>query len=1014
MAAPTIPPRPSRAQNTSAAASSNTIDLPKIPPRPKRSIERSVSPNRENFARSPLNDPTFLHTGQQHHGSRLSVELPPRPPSVTLPSIGQEGNEYASYEDLSRTLSNASNASNEQDISPRQTKIIAGDLPLHAPKASLASSTAKSRIQTVTRTDSSQAAAAGIGNLLPDDKSVHGPDSGPSGSSAGDGTRPGSLYKEDEEHGIPEIGLQVPMYPNAGDVQAPTPAPYEQGVPTGIGFFNKGDRPRHHGRTKSGREIFHGPPGSYGLHGHGVIPNDELQQKWYASHPEDLKREKAGEYGPHIQENRKDYHWVGDDLVKLVHSSGSKGLGMGTSREAVGTPDEQIGYIASEEFASRMTSPRPTSGRPASISGKSVQNVESPLRQMNFAADALTRTKTQESEAEDDVIHIDPPSHHSSKIGGGGYDPPKEDLGPEGGNTEEEGGWVHERGYGVPILASDEIGKHPGAEHRQPAISPELERRGSGEYILNDPDGAPSYLTKQRSHSRTSSRNNNKSGSQRFAPSPNQHDRSGTPLDSTKEYEPLFPEDDVVKKPKTAADKLKRPDLARHHFPSQDVWEDTPSSLQLETTVDTPQSPEEEPETTTDAEADALHAFEAAEAEQARKESTTEDDQKSFLPEKTKRFTNKNLHKEHLDIPNRPGMQQRFPSQDIWEDAPDHGQLETTVSGPQTPDTNEYADDSPVTEKPPVPARPSIPARPQKPKEFSPIDKKAPILPDKPKPQIPVRPSKPLTRSSEKVPTLDSQASAESAPQPKAKPPVPARPAGGKIAALQAGFLKDLNSKLGLGPQAPKVKEPEPEVEEEPPKPLQDARKSRAKGPQRRKPASSPSPAAAATITAEVAVPRVKLELAGVSTIWSIGDDGDVDVPAARIAKKISAALAVPEKLEATEKAAVKPEVEEPEVDKAREVVEKGDVAEPEEVEPAKNTTEETEPEKTTEAKPNPDSELETEPKGSVQVDEKSSTDIPEPSAAVSEQIQADSIDLVEANEASEAKEKTSTAAYGQ
>jgi len=97
-----------------------------------------------------------------------------------------------------------------------------------------------------------------------------------------------------------------------------------------------------------------------------------------------------------------------------------------------------------------------------------------------------------ESDAEDDVIHIDAPSHRYNKFGGGGYDPPKEDLGPEGGNTNEEGGWIVERGYGVPILASDEVAKHPEAEYLQPAVSPELERRGSGEYTINDADGVPS------------------------------------------------------------------------------------------------------------------------------------------------------------------------------------------------------------------------------------------------------------------------------------------------------------------------------------------------------------------------------------------------------------------------------------------------------------------------------------------------------------------------------------------
>lgn len=312
---PTIPPRPARGQ--SSTPSSAQMEVPKIPPRPKRSIDRSVSPNREAFARSPLNDPSFLHNGPPPKESNLSVELPARPPSVSLPSLGEEGAEYASYEDLSRTLTNQSNSE-----APEQTKQVAGDLPLHAPKASLPVSTAKSRIQTVTRTDSDQAVAHGIGRLAPDSK--------PSGdSSRSVSSRPSSVYKDEDEHGIPEIGVQVPMYPNAGDVQAPTPGPYEQGPSTGVGFFNKGDKPRHHSRTKSGREVFHGPPGSYGLHGHGKIGTNEFEQNWYAKHPEDLKREKAGEYGPHIQENRKDYHWGTDKLDKLVHTAGAQGIGMG-------------------------------------------------------------------------------------------------------------------------------------------------------------------------------------------------------------------------------------------------------------------------------------------------------------------------------------------------------------------------------------------------------------------------------------------------------------------------------------------------------------------------------------------------------------------------------------------------------------------------------------------------------------------------------------------------------------
>jgi hypothetical protein len=447
----------------------------------------------------------------------------------------------------------------------------------------------------------------------------------------------------------------------------------------------------------------------------------------------------------------------------------------------------------------------------------------------------------------------------------------------------------------MPILASDEVKKHPDSEWRQPAISPEMERRGD-EYTVND-DGTPAYVTK-RPHSRSSSRNN--SAPPRAVPSPAQFERGST-LESHKEYEPLFPEDeeDGTKRPKSQVDKLKRPSVARHQFPSQDTWEDTPGSLQLQTTVETPEVPDEP--TTPAGDVSASKVFEKPETEAARKDTITKEDQQSFLPEHTRRFAaeNKLLGKVRDETPLRPGMGQRFPSQDIWEDAPEHGRLETTVSAPQTEETLDYAEDSPVAS---VPARPSIPARPQrKEASASPVDKKGPIIPDRPKPQIPVRPGKPITTARGEEAPLESQAIENDGQQAKAKPPVPPRPAGSKIAALQAGFLQDLNSKLGIGPQAPKVKEPEPEAEPEPAAPLQDARKGRAKGPARRKPAASPTPAA--TITAEVAVPKQTLSLGPVTTIWSLDANDVLDVPAAALAAKLQSKLQAPTKSQEPESA---------------------------------------------------------------------------------------------------------------
>jgi len=575
--------------------------------------------------------------------------------------------------------------------------------------------------------------------------------------------------------------------------------------------------------------------------------------------------------------------------------------------------------MASEEYASRMASPRPSSTHPPSIHAKDRTSSADGEGTPKVAASE----HALESEAEDDVIHIDPPSHRVSKIGGGGYDPPKEDLGSEGGNTEEEGGWVTERGYGAPILASDEMAKHPEAEYMQPAVSPELERRGSGEYTLNDSEGVPAYIAGRKSVSRGSSRANSIHGGtpslSRFASS-DDNDRIGTPLDNVKEYEPLFPEDEEEhgkhERPLTATDKLKRPDLARHHFPSQDVWEDTPSSLQLQTTVESPQAPEE-PRTPKDQ--GSAQAFENPEAEAQRKQEITDDVKTSFLPEPSKRFAKPHPNPDvanDVTATRRPGMAHRFPSHDIWEDTAESLQLVTTVSGPQTDETAAFADDaSPIAagaaagaattaavSKPTILARPARPAAATK--DVSPTEKKLPVIPVRPKPAIPARPARPLA----KTPSNDKESSASAPPSTttsdgasdvsaKSKPSIPARPTisgagGGKLAALKAGFMSDLNSRLQLGPQVPKVQEPVREVEAEPAEraPLADARRGRAKGPQRRKPAAGGAGAGEKEGDVE-GKKGVELSFVVPCTLWEIQEGGAVDVPAAEMAKVLREAV---------------------------------------------------------------------------------------------------------------------------
>jgi hypothetical protein len=326
---PQVPPRPTRAsKDTSAAPNSLSPDIPRVPPRPAgRRSDRSVSPGRESFARSPFNEhPNQPNQRKPSVGKNGNLEVshsdtPERPPSVVLPSIGQEGNEYAQ----------AFLSADELGTSPTQTRSIADDLKLHAPKPALATSTAKQRVSTVTRTDSGQAAAYGIGKAgSADDKE---PSSRPlkqrasfasAKSEVSMGTeRPASSI--DSEHGIPEIGQRVPMYPHAGDVQAPSPSPFQQPFAPGIGFHNDGSKPKHHSRRLSAQE-HHVPLEAYGRHGHQVLPHhhDRFEKAYYEKHPELFKKE-LGQYG----EGRPEWAMSSDDLNKIVRDTASRGAGLG-------------------------------------------------------------------------------------------------------------------------------------------------------------------------------------------------------------------------------------------------------------------------------------------------------------------------------------------------------------------------------------------------------------------------------------------------------------------------------------------------------------------------------------------------------------------------------------------------------------------------------------------------------------------------------------------------------------
>lgn len=642
-----------------------------------------------------------------------------------------------------------------------------------------------------------------------------------------------------------------------------------------------------------------------------------------------------------------------------------------------------------------MNSPSTATYHNKAHSNHSQTHVESPLRKASFPVDvdgkaafddakethgtAHPRSDSAlESETEDDEIHVDAPAFRTSKYTGNGYDPPTEDLGPYGGNTDAEGGWIQETGYGVPILASDEVAKEPGSEYLQPAVSPVQERRGSSHYAGIDSDAPPSYQSGYRNHSRPESASNSRPSSRpgsiygslpglsRFV-SHDEREEMHTPLENVDEYEPLFPEDEDNEPCSTvAADKHKRQENLTRRFPSQDIWEDTPNSLQLQATVETPEPIEEQDNSTAQGTGETSTLSETPETE-AKRQSKINGREKVTLISKEQPLAKSNWKPHLREEMNRPETKRRFPSQDIWEDSPDSAHLETTVEEPQSEepkspsgegvqaggaaDTDEGLDKSIGSESagegplsggitaqkagaplaseisgkstdagrqavPSVPARParrlhqvpsanttsqapSTESSPTDPKQVSTSEtRRAPVLPDRPKPQIPARPPRSAPRDASEMTPLSKSISASSTgsggakgeaqslttppPPPKSKPILPSRPVGGKIASLKAGFLSDLDKRLQIGPQAPRAAEKaptEPEREEEK-APLADARKGRARGPPRRK------PAAIAAVVEEDVVKEYGSNWAiqEAWTVWQTEDDGTINTANLRAA----------------------------------------------------------------------------------------------------------------------------------
>lgn len=350
--------------------------------------------------------------------------------------------------------------------------------------------------------------------------------------------------------------------------------------------------------------------------------------------------------------------------------------------------------------------------------------------------------------------------------------------------------------------------------------------------------------------------------------SPTPQDAHATPLDDVEEYEPLFPEDEQGNKIPLSAAQLQK---IRQRFPSRDIWEDAPDSVHGTAEVSTPDVLDSADKklgsklmgSSREGETPA-QAFARKQEELAEQESKTPD---SFLW-RTQRssWSEKNAPKE-TDRPglwtDRQAKPQRFPSRDVWEDSPDSLQFTTTVSGPQS---EREADPEPTAQEPAAVDKPAIPPRPKK---IGSGDSAKPVIPERPKPQLPARPAA----------RQESDSSEPSEPSSKAKPAIPTRPVGGKIAALQAGFMSDLNKRLQLGPQAPKKEEAVAAAdmsEEKEQVPLVDARKGRARGPQRRAPSSKSSSTGHGDKSTPPSASHGKpvLTFSITHTLWSIDEEG--------------------------------------------------------------------------------------------------------------------------------------------
>lgn len=677
MQQPIIPPRPSKSPAKDLAAASST---PLIPPRPaNKRIDRSKSPNPDRFAQSPFTDGaitvsplgTQLSPSNSHGGSGEGID---HSESVPMPSVGEEGLEYS-------VITSELQGPGTEDA--EQTRTVAQDLKLHAPKPSLPAASAKERVMNVTRTDSDRAASFGIGKP----GHLEGRSTSRNGLRKKSSTSFSATSEDqqlDDEHGIPEIGQRVPMNPHLGDVQAPSPAPTD-----GSG--------KHHSRKLSSRGL---PPGSYGMHGHGVEPQDELDKAYYKKHPEVMQRE---HHTPLHDHRQTDFALSSSDLNKLVRDTANrKSIDFS---EQHGTPNEEVAFQAHEEYASRMATPRPVS---------IVLDTGAPLEDPGAS--------------ENKPIHVDDPKHPEQYSYGA--ESPVEARGDE---------------FEAPILAADEIEKDARRPAQQPAIRPHLDRNSSSYDGTSRPTSRPSSRPTSIYNAHTNL------------------DFDHTPLEDVREYEPLFPDEAAKKEDERRESKdgskarhyFPSKDVWEDaptsvHYTAEVSTPDNAEENAEEDAQRRKSSTHPENRPMTPAQIFAMQQEELAEKEANGKKH-------NFLPILEQPKPTWVDHQPHLKS-GKSSTGHRFPSKDVWEDTPESLLYEAEVEEKPKSENKPEVPARPskkLTEL--LSHKPAIPERPKSTRQTSGEDVPKPLVPtrpvkkvsadskdgelSKPKPPVPSRPA---------------------------------------------------------------------------------------------------------------------------------------------------------------------------------------------------------------------------------------------------------------------------------